>query len=360
MPSIYKIILYPFSLLYALVTEVRNLLFDLGWIRSTRFDVPIISVGNISVGGTGKTPHTEYIVELLLQNNYRVAVLSRGYKRKTKGFVLATENSSPSEIGDEPRQMKTRFPEAIVAVDADRCNGIKRLLQMPLAPQVVVLDDAFQHRYVQASLNILIDNSMKPMSKDCVFPAGRLRERQKNRKRADLIIVSKCDPNLDQKQRTTIMQQLLSTQKQEVFFTSYSYQNLQSIDSTHPSLDKDNLKEKHLFLLTGIASPQAIYDYLKTYTPTVHLFAFPDHHSFSQKDYLKILKAWQKIATSHKILVTTSKDAARIQADVFFPQELKKHGYILPLKLSFLEQEEHFQQTILNHVRSNQTKCTVH
>lgn len=352
MKLLLSILLYPFTLIYALITELRNWAFDVGLLKTERFGLPVIGIGNISVGGTGKTPHTEYLVNLLLSEGYRVAILSRGYRRESTGFFLAKKDSSSLLIGDEPRQIKLRFPEAIVAVDENRCRGIHKLLNLQTPPQVILLDDAFQHRYVQPSLNILIDNAQKPMEKDFLFPSGRLRERGKNRKRADMIIVSKCPETFSIEDQEKLAQKLRTQPEQTVFFSTYTYQTLQALFSEN-TISLSNLQQYEVMLLTGIASPSLIVDFLRHAGTKTTVYSFPDHHFFSENDLQEIGRQWNKITHKHKIIITTSKDASRLLDCSYLPSSLEQHIYVLALDLKFLNQEDLFCEIIMNHVRKN-------
>ena len=214
--------LLPFSPFYGMVVRIRNLLFDINILRSTRFNIPVISVGNITVGGTGKTPHVEYLVQLL-RNDYKLAVLSRGYKRKTNQFILASKSSGITEIGDEPKQIKLKFPGVYVAVDSNRVRGIRTLMQSIHNLDMVILDDAYQHRYVKAGLSILLIDYNRPIFKDMLLPAGNLREPRNNLNRADIIIVTKCPEILTSSQRGDFITRLRPNSKQAIFFTKFAY-----------------------------------------------------------------------------------------------------------------------------------------
>lgn len=217
-----KIILWPLSVLYGIGVSIRNRLFNLGILKTQEFDIPIICVGNITVGGTGKTPHTESLINEL-KNDYRVACLSRGYKRKTSGFVLATANSTANDIGDEPMQIKAKFPEITVAVDANRVRGIKKLMQLPEKPEVIILDDGFQHRYVKADINIMLIDYNRPIYEDHLLPLGRLRESIHAKDRANYIIVTKCPQNISPIEKRIILKHLNLKAYQQLLFSSMKY-----------------------------------------------------------------------------------------------------------------------------------------
>ena len=250
-------LLFPISVLYGTVTFVRNKMFDCGILPSEKFDVPVICVGNLSVGGTGKTPHTEYLA-LLLSARYRVAVLSRGYKRKSKGFVLADERTTARELGDEPYQIKRKFPDIKVAVDADRRNGITRLMQLPdeEKPEVIILDDAFQHRYVKPTLSLLLTDCNKLYTSDYVLPAGRLREWKSGASRADIIIVTKCKADISDEERKNILRQISPSKNQRVFFTYINYGELLPVFGESCDTSVNFIcGNPEVLLLTGIANP---------------------------------------------------------------------------------------------------------
>ena len=296
----YSPLLLPLSWLYGLGTEIRNLLYDCGLFSSKTYSTPVICVGNITVGGTGKTPHTEYIVRLL-HENYRVAVLSRGYKRKSKGFLLANSQSTADELGDEPFQIHQKFPNIRVAVDADRCHGIELLEDMfshdnyDKRPPCIILDDAYQHRNVKAGLNILLIDYSRPIYKDHLLPAGRLRECSKRKDRADIIIVTKCPPKLSGTEQSAIEQQIDPAHWQKLFFSTYQYSELPTDSS--------------VLLVTGIANPKPLEDKLKEMGNDVVSIQYNDHHDYTPKDIDEISSK-----ASGRILLTTEKDAAKLQA----------------------------------------------
>ena len=344
--------LYPLSLLYWAVTAVRNKLFDLGVLRSCRFVVPVISVGNITVGGTGKTPHTEYIVRLLLPR-FRTAVLSRGYKRKTKGFVLADETVTAEDIGDEPYQMAKKFPQLTVAVDADRRHGISRLLH---DVDAIVMDDAFQHRYVAPGLSILLIDSHRPVWQDTLLPAGRLRESVAGMRRADIIIVSKCPDGMTLEEMDEIMEKVNPHEGQSVFFTTLRYGRLKPLSSQRAGTRSlDSLaRDEEVLLVTGIASPDAIIGELKTRVGKVVSLAFGDHHDFTSHDVMKMRSELGKLAEGRRMIVTTEKDAARLAGRDDIDDEMTKDIYVLPVEVAFLGNgQKMFNQTIIEYVREN-------
>jgi len=347
--------LLPISWLYGIGIGIRNKLFDWNFFPVEEFSVPVISIGNLAVGGTGKTPHIEYLIRLL-SPNYKVAVLSRGYKRKTSGFILADENANSERIGDEPAQMHQKFPEILVAVDANRRRGINQLLKLPnnIRPEVILLDDAFQHRYVKPSLSILLTDYRRLFDKDKLLPAGRLREPAKNKKRANIIIVTKCPEELDVQTHNTIKKAIDISTEQQLFFSAFQYKKLHAVFGEKRSLLLSELKEKNcsIFLITGIAAPQNLIKHLGNYTENLETRLFPDHHFFSRQEIEKIREDFQDISTQNKIIITTEKDAVRLMSMDAFPQELRPYVYSLPIEVIFiLNQENLFIQKIEEHVK---------
>lgn len=353
MKQIVYYILYPFSLIYGLVMAVRNRFFDLGIFKSTTFDVPIISVGNITVGGTGKTPHSEFLLELL-GKGLNVAVLSRGYGRKTKGFLEVTEKSTPSLYGDEPCQIKGKFPSHTVAVCEDRCEGIRRLLALKKF-DVIVLDDAFQHRWVKPGLSILLMDYNRPLYKDAVIPAGRMREFSSGIKRADMVVVTKCDSFIPEKERN-IIKEKLRLEKQGIFFSSFSYDALTPIFKNGLTVGRD-YPIVNALLLTGIANPWPLKKHLIENGAKVELLSFSDHHQFLQKDVNLLAKKFDNIKSKDKIIITTEKDAMRLQSGLDIPEEIMKRMYYIPIKVNIQDDELVFKNKIINYVTENKRSC---
>lgn len=350
--------LYPVSLLYGAGVALRNKLFDWGYLRSKSFNVPIICIGNIAAGGTGKTPHTEYLIRLL-QHEYRVAVLSRGYKRHTKGYVLSTPESKVHCIGDEPYQIKSKFPDIQMAVDEDRCHGIEQLCKLNNPPvEVILLDDAFQHRYVKSGLNILLTDYHRLFCDDALLPAGLLRESAHGKNRAQIVIVTKCPPNIKPIDFNIIAKRLNLYPFQMLFFSSFRYGNLQPVfpdtagraEKKLSSLNADG----QVLLLTGIASPATIVQELEKYISHIDLLAFDDHHNFTQRDIQLIKERFGKLACEQRLIVTTEKDATRLVHNPAMDEELKKHLYVLPIEVEILQnQQDIFNQQIIGYVRKN-------
>lgn len=328
MPNPRKL-LFPFSVLYDGVTRLRNGLYNNGLLESISFEVPVICVGNLSVGGTGKSPMVEYLLRLL-QNDYKLATLSRGYKRQSKGYHEVSKEDSALKVGDEPVQFKTNFPDVMVAVDANRREGIKNI--MASSPDAVILDDAFQHRKVKASNYILLTSFGKLYTNDLLLPAGNLRESASGAERADLIVVTKCPSDISEKQMKEIEQQLKPLKHQKVFFSSIKYsENIFSETESHP-LEK--IKSEDFTLVTGIANPQPLVDYLKAKNLKFEHLKFPDHHIFSEAE----IESFKKL----NIILTTQKDYMRLKEKLS-----SDRLFYLPIEVSILRnQKEEFDKKI--------------
>ena len=346
------------ALIYGSVVTFRNKLFDWGILRSETFPVPVISIGNITAGGTGKTPHTEYLIHLL-SKKYRVAVLSRGYKRKTKGFILADENSNSSQIGDEPLQMHRKFPSVLVAVDANRRRGIRNLLNLNenQRPDVILLDDAFQHRYVKPSLSILLTDSNRPFYDDYLLPAGRLREQPENYKRAMYIIYTKCPENYSSGDFQILKEKINLLPHQELFFSSYRYKNLLPVFPETNSekgefFNLQKLEKESVLLVAGLANPSGLIEYVKKYTSDLQTIIYPDHHDFTPEDVQTMTDFIKASDDKSKRIITSEKDAMRLTGNSFVPEEIKAYIYYLPIEVVILFNEELFTQKIENHVRN--------
>lgn len=345
-----KVLLLPLSIIYGVVVGIRNFLFHIGILKSRRFSVPVLCVGNITVGGTGKTPHTELIIAEL-RKNFRVACLSRGYKRKTSGFILSDEKSTAREIGDEPMQIKNKFPDILVACDSNRVRGIEKLQALPQPPEVIVLDDAFQHRYVQADKNIILVDYNRPVYDDCLLPAGRLRENTGSLKRADYIIVTKCPSNLQPIERRILSKHLKIKPYQHLFFTKLGYGPITSLSSKAEQITLQ--PDSHILCLTGIAQPGPYVEHLKTYTSHITELRYSDHHHFTKKDIQHIERTFQEIKYAEKYIFTTEKDAVRLK-NTELPKELKRQIYYIPVVPVFIQDEDLFLNEITEYVRKNQ------
>ena len=345
--------LLPLSWLYGLGVKFRNMLFEIGILHSESFDVPVISVGNITVGGTGKTPHVEYLIELL-KDKAKVAVLSRGYKRRTRGFVIADDNATAKTIGDEPLQMKRKYGDDItVAVDRKRCHGIRQLISDEDGIDVILLDDAFQHRYVKPGVNILLVDYHRLIIYDKLLPAGRLREPLSGKNRADIVIVTKCPHDLKPMEFRVITKAMNLYPFQRLFFTCLEYRNITPVfGSGEQSLDSIG-KDCHILLLTGIASPQQMIEDLSPRCPHITPLTFGDHHTFTSSDVARINNEFA-VLPHPKMIITTEKDATRLIAVEGLSEEVRGAMFALPVKIRFmLGQEESFNEKIIGYVRKN-------
>jgi tetraacyldisaccharide 4'-kinase len=324
-------ILFPFAILYDLITSFRNFLFDKGILKSYSFELPIIVVGNLSVGGTGKTPQIEYLIRLLSER-YAIATLSRGYKRKSTGFVLANSSATAATLGDEPYQFYQKFPSIQVAVDADRKNGIEQLLGQTPPPQVILLDDAFQHRKVKAGFYILLTAYDDLFSDDFILPTGNLRESRRGAQRADVIVVTKCPTPLSEEEQTQIKKKIRMYSTASIFFSGIAYEKM--VYSKTNSIPVSQIQESNCLLLAGIANPTSFFNYLKN-TESICL-TYPDHHHFSEGDIMHI-----KQQAGDKMIVTTEKDYVRLKDSV-----LQEQLFYLPIQTSFITASAQFDTLI--------------
>jgi len=339
-------ILYPLALLYGEIVNLRNKAFDKGIFATTKFSIPTIVVGNLNVGGTGKSPQIEYLVRLL-QKDYKIAVLSRGYKRKSKGFQLAEKNATAEQIGDEPMQFYQKFNDIIVAVDAERVNGIKQLKKLKNPPNVILLDDAFQHRKIEAGFNILLTAYHNLYTDDILLPAGNLREKSSGANRAQIIIVSKCSENLSETEQFKIAQKLKLKLNQIVFFSKIAYHN--SVLNDESKIALAELKNYNVLLVTGIANANPLIKFLKNKEIQLKHLKYADHYNFSKSDKRNIIFEFDKIHANKKIILTTEKDYVRGFSNI------NKSIYYLPIRTEFLENGEDFNKLILNYVQQNTT-----
>lgn len=332
-------ILYPFSLVYGAITSVRNYLYNNQLLASTKFKTPTIVVGNLSVGGTGKTPQIEYLIRLL-KNDFKIAVLSRGYKRKSKGFVLADKNSNAELIGDEPFQYFTKFKNIKVAVDTNRVNGIQQLKQISSELDVILLDDAYQHRKVEGGFNILLTSYNNLYVDDTMLPTGNLREKISGAERAKAIIVTKCPFNLNEEEQFKIAQRLNPTLYQTVFFTTIEY-DVEIQGSSKIKLD--DLSNYEVLLVTGIANPTPLTNFLKEKKVIFEHLKYTDHYFFTESDIVNIELKYNQLKSKRKIILTTEKDYVRI-----FDKFEKLH--YIPIKTKFINHKTDFDNLILNYV----------
>lgn len=346
-----RILLIPLSWIYGFITFLRNKFFDFGIFKTTEFPFPVISVGNLSAGGTGKTPMVEYLIQLL-KNNYELATLSRGYKRKSRGFFIADENSTALDIGDEPMQYKRKFPFLNVVVDANRKRGILQLKSFFQKLDVIILDDAFQHRRIKAGLSIVLTDYSKLFFEDKLLPAGTLREAISGMKRADIILVTKTPESLSPIERRIIIKKINPLDYQKIYFSFLSYSNLVSVaNALEPSEKKENYS---VLLLCGIANPTPLLEKLKAEFKEVVPQLFPDHYDFKREDIVKVNMQFAKITNPNKIIVTTEKDWMRLQKSELQELVNKLPLFYIPVRMDFIEKEkDEFNSQILNYVRTN-------
>lgn len=334
-----KIVFLPLSKLYGFGTSFRNKLFDWGIKKETEFKIPIIVVGNLSVGGTGKTPHVEHIVNIL-RENYNVGILSRGYKRETKGFIAATPHSTPRDIGDEAYQMYHKFGRKImVAVCEKRVLGIQKMMEINPQLNMLVLDDAFQHRYVKPKVSILLTEFQKPYYEDHILPYGRLRESTKNASRADIVIVTKCPPSLTPLDYRIKKKYLDLIPDQDLFFTRLQYELprpvFPSAIKANRILNLDTLRpEDHILIVCGIGNPKPFVRFIKSFGTQTLINVFADHHEFTRKDMETLQSRFETMPTGRRYVVTTEKDAVRLVNNPYFPHKLKPYIYFIPVHIA--------------------------
>ena len=346
--------LRPLSWLYALGVGFRSLLFEAGILRSQTYATPVISVGNITVGGTGKTPHVEYLVRLL-KDKTNLAVLSRGYKRKSHGFVLGEDNSTMYDLGDEPFQMKQKFPDITVAVDKKRTRGINKLIHGTAGKDidVILLDDAFQHRYVKPGINILLVDYHRLIIYDELLPAGRLREPASSKDRADIVIVTKCPTDMKPMEFRVITKALALYPYQQLYFSTHAYEDLVALSDQGKIRKLEDLADQHVLLVTGIGSPEQMRLDLEPFAKEITPLVFADHHQFKEKDIRLINETFISLP-SPKCIITTEKDAVRLKTIEGLSAEVMQHLYVLPICIKILlDQEESFNKHIVDYVRKN-------
>ena len=353
--------LLPLSWFYGLAVDIRHALFDMGVLPSVSYDIPIINVGNITVGGTGKTPHVEYLIRLL-SGRYRVAVLSRGYKRKTSGYLLSSVASTIEEIGDEPWQIKQKYPDVYVAVDANRRRGIERLMtdEATKDVEVILLDDAYQHRYVKPGHNILLVDYHRIISDDRLLPAGCLRERPSSSRRATTVIVTKCPGHITAMGFRVILSALHIRPYQQLFFSTFAYGTMRQLWG-NGSLDPEALRKEntHVLLLTGIGNPRQMEQDMRRFVQHITPLSFPDHHYYTKRDADTIHQALLALPKPH-IIVTTEKDAARLLHLQGLSEEVKRCTYVLPIEIRIMRDEkDKFDKTITSYVQENTSNSGV-
>ncbi|MCZ4242517.1 tetraacyldisaccharide 4'-kinase [Pedobacter punctiformis] len=343
-----RLFLFPFSILYGMAVILRKKLYDWKIIPSTKFNLPVICVGNLAVGGSGKTPATEYLVRLL--TDYKVAILSRGYGRKTSGFILADENATAESIGDEPLQYYKKFKQVTVAVCEDRVAGINQLQDHH---DVIILDDAFQHRKVTAGFNILLFEFSKLGKFQFLLPAGNLRDVFSSRKRADVLLVTKSPIPLSHMAQQASVNELQPNNNQPVLHSYLKYGDLKGLYKNEKR-NLDSVKNADIYLLTGIANPEPLIEELKKYTDSIHHHRYPDHYAFSLDDIKKLKTDYETGKRKEKIIITTEKDSQRLKAIGFEDLLVNLPAYYLPIEVDLFEKDKiNFDELILNYVKSN-------
>lgn len=361
-----KIYLFPLAVLYQFVVFMRNSLFSLGILKSKEYKVPVICVGNITVGGTGKTPHVEYVISVI-RNQVEVATVSRGYKRKTKGFLEVTPDSLASDTGDEPLQIKKKFPEVTVISDGNRRRAIERLLKRERKPGAIVLDDAFQHRYVKPGLSILLTDYSRLITRDYILPYGLLRESASHMKSANIIIVSKTPETLRPIDRRLIEKEISPKPYQHLFFTRIIYKAPRPVDfcGHHPQKQEIDFAacKYDILLVSGIANAEMLLNYIRRFSRNLKHIEYPDHYIFKEKDIQRIVSEYESFSVSpNKIIATTEKDAVRLSLFRSNGKFCTLPLFYIPIEVGFVtrQEEESFNKIISNYVRKNIPVGSVH
>lgn len=341
---LYAFLLYPFAVLYDLITRVRNLLFDLGWFTTHKSPITSILVGNLRVGGTGKTPMVEFLIKKL-KTRKNLATLSRGYGRSTKGFLKATLDTTPDQIGDEPFQIYEKFAEDIsVFVGEERVEAVKKIAGNFPKVEMVILDDAFQHRHIQADLNILLTTFQQPFTSDYLLPMGRLRESRSGAKRADLIIVTKSPLDLEKQKKSDLIQQIAKyNQKAPVIFSSIGY------GKPYPLIPENGISQ-NVILLSGIANDKELKTFLSDNYEVLETLKFPDHHSYQVNDFEKIREVYLKYSTKNPVIITTEKDSVKVKSTCpeGFLREIPI--FVLPIQVVFSAEDEQIIESLIDQV----------
>ncbi len=338
----FRKLLFPFSILYGVILCIRNFLYDIDVFKSKTFKTPTIVVGNLSLGGTGKTPQIEYLIRLV-KDDYKIAVLSRGYKRKGSGFLIANNDSSAETIGDEPFQYYSKFPGITVCVDEKRANGILQLESLQNPPEIILLDDAYQHRKVRGGMNILLTTYNDLFVDDCILPSGNLREPRNGAKRAQIIVVSKCPKDISLEKQQEIIKKIKPNENQSVFFTTISYDN--ALKGSF-EIDLKEVSNNKVLLVTGIANPKPLTAYLESQKIDFEHLKYPDHYDFKSRDISKINKNLESFNSKKSIILTTEKDYVRIF------EKLEKVYYI-SIRTTFVNYKSDFDKKIKDYVEQS-------
>lgn len=352
-----SIFLYPLSLIYGLITGIRNFLYNAEILKSREFQIPVICVGNLVVGGTGKTPHSEYLITLL-KSNFNVAVLSRGYKRKTRGFMIAGKTSLVEDIGDEPLQMFRKFPEITIAVDRRRVHGVYEILREKPDTGIIILDDAFQHRSITPGFSILLTGFNRLMINDHILPYGNLRESISNMRRADIILITKSPETVSPIRRRLIVKDIGKAPYQNLYFTSLTYKKplpvFEGAAAEDDIISPVDAEDRGIVLVTGIADPEPLSEYLQNRAGEIISLPFGDHHRFNKNDIENIKEAWSSLKSSRKYLITTEKDAVRLREFANIAEPFRSAFYYIPVGIHFLnDDQEEFDNLIIDYVRKN-------
>jgi tetraacyldisaccharide 4'-kinase len=350
-----SIVLYPISLLWGLVAEFRNFLYDSGILSTREFKMPVICVGNITVGGTGKTPHTEYLIGLL-KETYSIAVLSRGYKRKSRGFRYVLPTSPVSDSGDEALQVAMKHPDITVAVDRNRVAGVDRIINDKPETEVIILDDGYQHRRITPGFTILLTSYERLITKDSLLPYGNLRESFNNINRAEVILVTKSPSDLSAIQRRIIVKDIAKAAYQSLYFTTVLYRDPQPVFSGTKQYNPDEYPRNTtgVLLLTGIADPAPLASYVSKFADELITLSFPDHHEFRPADLRRINDAFGSLASRQCLILTSEKDAARLREITTFAGPLKQAFHYIPIGIGFLnDDKDEFDNLIVDYVRRN-------
>jgi len=341
-----RLFLYLISIIYNIITTLRNILFDYHILKSKKHKIPVICIGNISVGGTGKTPQTNYIAKLL-SKDYNIAIVSRGYGRKSSGFHYVKLDSLAESVGDEPLQLKYNNPDCIIAVNNNRNKAIKKIRRDYPETNVVLLDDGFQHRWINAGLNIVITTFKKPYTKDSLIPLGRLRENKKGANRSNIILISKTPCNTNCNKKKELVKNLQLKESQNAYFSSIIYHKYKSVENNR---EIENETEYSVTLVAGIENPNNLVEYLKEHTKKINLIKFPDHHNYSSKDIKNIFLEYEKDKSVKKLILTTEKDATKLRK--LLTQYNIIHFYYIPIDI-YIHEKDKFNNQILDYVRKN-------
>lgn len=340
----------PFSYLYGWILRLRHYLYDNGVFKSNQFELPIIRVGNLSVGGTGKTPHVEYLVRML-KDEYKVAMVSRGYQRKSKGFQLATKASTTDQLGDEPYQIFQKYPDIFVAVDGNRSEAIKFLKEANV--EVYLMDDALQHRQLNSGLSVMLTEFSKPFYKDNLLPTGNLRDLKSRSQSMDIIVVTKCPEDITKAEQLNMINQIKPSNIQDVFFTAIDYLDIEPVFDEQQVPLPNGKKYDNILLFTGIADNQKLLEKVNKMAENVVLKTFADHHDYTGDQIARLIKIFDSFADGQNIILTTEKDAVKLQHMKLMDEVKETPWCYLPIAIKFVEREEQFQHLILDYVRKN-------